>query len=713
LRSLLFFLVLYCAPVYAEEYVVQVQSEINRLNFLAPALDAYTPQSMLSQSSINAVATPLMDFASLATLMPSFNSSAPNGNGFDAGKNMTLRGFQDGQFNITMDGIPFADPDTLKHHSTSFFPLTTIDHLMVDRSPGNATTSGYATLGGSINIYSAEIPLGRLNEAYFGLGSFGTEVIGAKIASSVGEEVPVRFLINYEHDQSNGVLSLADGKKDNLFFKAQAQLGSFQITSLYSINLYSFANPPSVTTQQIANYGNGFGFTNQAGTPTYAGYADTSRRSDFGYIRINSELENAWRFKNTLYTYSYSNNGLSIAGDSSSSSIGANLLSLNPSDIAGYRSINTYRTSGNLIEFAKSIKTNTIKTGLWLEHSSQYQSRNALDLTTGAYYDANTAMQTSTLYSFNDQLDTVQPYAEFEYFINDRLSIRPGIRYQWVTRTLNADVLPTSLPGTQGQINKSFTTLLPSLEVRYFIAPTTSIYAQTSEGAMIPLLSYFNTANPSGGNLANPQTGRSFQVGLNQLSKDFNFSIDAYQVIYSNYVNKVTINNMTEYINNGDVLFHGIEMEGNYKLTKHLSLFANGSLMEGVFLTDKITSATQKAGDSISFVPHYLALCGLIYSATNWTGSIYNKWAGSEYQGKNGSSDGMNYFVGSYSYLNLSLAHRIPKDWLGVDSRVSFQVNNLLNHGAVTDTAGPSIQGPLLVNVLPPRGFMLTLAVSF
>jgi iron complex outermembrane recepter protein len=57
-------------------------------------------------------------------------SSAPNGPGFDAAKNESLRGFVDGPFNVTLDGIPFADPDNFQHHTTAYFPATELDRRL-------------------------------------------------------------------------------------------------------------------------------------------------------------------------------------------------------------------------------------------------------------------------------------------------------------------------------------------------------------------------------------------------------------------------------------------------------------------------------------------------------------------------------------------------------------------------------------------------------
>src|ERR1700691_4249043 len=141
--------------------------------------DKGSPQSVVSEAVIHEIASPVGDYGTVANFTPSFVSSAPHGPGFDAAKNMSLRGFVDGQFNITMDGIPFADPDTFTHHSTSYFPTTVLQEVVIDRSPGGAPDLGYASFGCSINLYSETIPDEARARAFVPYGSFNTSLIGA------------------------------------------------------------------------------------------------------------------------------------------------------------------------------------------------------------------------------------------------------------------------------------------------------------------------------------------------------------------------------------------------------------------------------------------------------------------------------------------------------------------------------------------------------
>ena len=76
------------------------------------------------------------------------NTGGNNGIGLSESK-AQIRGFQDGEYNVTYDGVPFGDTNDPTHHSTTFFPSNTIETLIVDRGPGNASQLGQATFGGN------------------------------------------------------------------------------------------------------------------------------------------------------------------------------------------------------------------------------------------------------------------------------------------------------------------------------------------------------------------------------------------------------------------------------------------------------------------------------------------------------------------------------------------------------------------------------------
>ena len=85
-------------------------------------LEAMQPTSVISAQTINNQIAPTADYATIANIAPSVVNIETEGPGLSESKMLSMRGFQDGQYNVTYDGIPFGDANGETHHTTSYFP---------------------------------------------------------------------------------------------------------------------------------------------------------------------------------------------------------------------------------------------------------------------------------------------------------------------------------------------------------------------------------------------------------------------------------------------------------------------------------------------------------------------------------------------------------------------------------------------------------------
>ena len=108
-----------------------------------------------------------------------FNWS-PNGPGLGDTKTF-FRGFSDGQYTMTFDGIPFNDTNDPTHHSWAFFPSQFIGGAVFDRSPGSAATIGPSNFGGSIDLFSHARGRRRRSTARSSDGSFHTRLFDVEL----------------------------------------------------------------------------------------------------------------------------------------------------------------------------------------------------------------------------------------------------------------------------------------------------------------------------------------------------------------------------------------------------------------------------------------------------------------------------------------------------------------------------------------------------
>ncbi len=139
------------------------------------SLTARSAQSLISAEYIHNYTSPVSDYSQVLQMAPgTFNVSA-NGPGLGDTKTF-FRGFKDGQYSMTYDGIPFNDTNDPTHHSWAFFPAQTIGSTVFDRSPGSAATIGPSTYGGSVNLLSRSLNADRQLDATVSYGSFNTRL---------------------------------------------------------------------------------------------------------------------------------------------------------------------------------------------------------------------------------------------------------------------------------------------------------------------------------------------------------------------------------------------------------------------------------------------------------------------------------------------------------------------------------------------------------
>ena len=115
------------------------------------------PQSIVTHRFIEQATPETGDYSTTILLAPSIGGISSAGGGVNETNKSTLRGFQDGQYNLTYDGIAFGDTNDPTHHTASYFPSSTIGTAVVDRGPGAAGDLGQANLGGAVHFFSPHV----------------------------------------------------------------------------------------------------------------------------------------------------------------------------------------------------------------------------------------------------------------------------------------------------------------------------------------------------------------------------------------------------------------------------------------------------------------------------------------------------------------------------------------------------------------------------
>jgi iron complex outermembrane receptor protein len=396
---------------------------------VAPAqanLDSTEAHSLITRDFIEESSSPVAEFTRIASIAPSVSTAGKSGVGTTNGPGLTeqaltIRGMSTDFTNETFDGIPFSDTNDPSFHSTSFFPELLIGGVDVVRGPGNASDLGYATFGGSENMYSVAPSESKSFEVNGSTGSFGTNMFGARYQSGRQDWLGGGTLMaSYQDLTANGYLSDNYVKSVNYALKYEVPLGDKtlldafgSVNSIY-LNQSDAGFPDGATAYEQSLYGANYSLNNIPGTANYYGYNFEEKGTDFGYIRLRSALGSV-HIDNKLYTYRYDNEttstdalgtvapskgstglpssgtltcnaGLTVSQCSSGIANGTNSdFTFNPSDIAGYLKRNKYFVVGDIFEAKEAFHNGFINAGVWLEHSSTDRHNYDIDLNNGEW----------------------------------------------------------------------------------------------------------------------------------------------------------------------------------------------------------------------------------------------------------------------------------------------------------------------------------------
>jgi iron complex outermembrane recepter protein len=671
---------------------------VNEAPTSAP-LDATQPTSVISQDFIEKNLPLSGNYDEAIQIAPSVSDVAPNGPGLAESQAISIRGFQDGQFNVTFDGIPWGDSNDFTHHTTSYFMAHDLGQISVDRGPGTASTIGNATFGGTVSVLS-KAPSDQMSiNPYVSFGSFNTQLYGVELDSGTIESTGgTRIMADGEGLTSDGYLTNMGQQRENGFIKIVQPIGAD--TELTLVGMYNTIHQNislGATAAEIAKFGPNFALLTNPNSQNFAGYNNDQIHTDFEYADINSNFGDGWNLNAKVYTYGYfhvGRNGEDPNGETpNGTSFGAN-------DVPGQLLQNDYRSVGTITRFKKDLPFGDIQVGLWYDHQANSRGLFEVDETLGGNV-VNPAGAPSTNgvdRELHQDLETLEPYLQVDWQPIDGLTLSPGLRYAYFDRSVDAQV--NVKDGLAQSFDNTFDAVLPSITALYKFNDNWSAYAQAAEGFLAQNENFFNFNNPSTTTLS-PEQSWNYQIGTSWQTKQLAASVDAYYIDFSNFIGSQTVQGITTFFNQGGAVYKGLEAEATYSIGYGVSLYANGS----------INSAKDKqTGLWLQNAPNSTGALGVIYDKDGIYGSLIEKWVGSRY-GDTAQQVGLD----PYGTLDMALGYTIDSPMSGVGkTTIKLQLDNLLDTTKIFALAGNTVADntPLFWTV-PGRSAFVTISTAF
>ncbi|MGA8109731.1 MAG: TonB-dependent receptor, partial [Acidobacteriaceae bacterium] len=248
----------------SEEVTVEAEADTSLASQLSPVksvLDAGSARTEITSEYVREFTSPVTDFADITQAAPGTVSYSTNGVGLGQAK-IYFRGFVDDDYTMTWDGVPFEDANDPSHHSWAYVPAPAIGYVDFDRSPGTAADMGPANFGGSIHMFSPQLPDTmdmKLSESY---GSWNTnEILGAFDSGLFGGRNPkANFWFEGHHMSSDGYQTENFQQRTAASAKYTYKASDTQYLSLIGTVVLVDSNTPNndPMRSQLSQYGDNF-----------------------------------------------------------------------------------------------------------------------------------------------------------------------------------------------------------------------------------------------------------------------------------------------------------------------------------------------------------------------------------------------------------------------------------------------------------------------
>jgi iron complex outermembrane receptor protein len=659
------------------------------------SLEARSAQSRISSVFIDNFASPVADYTETLLMAPGTFSISPNGVGLGDSKTY-FRGFSDGQYTMTFDGIPFNDTNSPTHHSWAFFPSQWLGGTVFDRSPGSASTIGPTNFGGSINLLSRDVQQQPDIRASISQGSFNTRLLDLTGDSGrfLGDRHSV--MVDVHELRSDGYQTYNYQKRDAGSLKYQYKINEKTTLSIFGGILDLWTNTPNqkgATRAQVAQFGDNYLLSGDPNRPDYFRLNYYHVATDFEYIGLNTDLGHGWRLDNKACTYRYWNkqnyNGTTFSKTSATDKL------------------NGYRKAGDVIGVTQESRWGVFRTGAWYEwaYTDRYQIP----------YDPRTTIEAS-LPNFHEKFITqsVQPYAEYEFHVTRKLSVTGGLKLAYYNQHLNQFADNGKTVGALGGVafithGAGYNSWLPSVDARYRLKNNWSVYGQFATGSVIPPSNVFDVKNAVVKVLPSPTGVKTYQAGTVFKQNRFTLDVDAYYIHFENPYSSSPdpVSGEPVYFLTGTSVTKGVEAESTVNLGFGISAYLNGTVGSARYSASKLW---------VQNAPHDTETIGLTYQRKAWDLGFFHKRIGTYYQDNGARNQAVE--IDPFYITNLFLNYTVKGDSHLRGTKFRFGVNNLLDRHSIVGVTPASVATSVaapgdILTLLPARSLSFTVTFGY
>ena len=679
MKNILYFLLLITLSQYSQDQIndtiqgtkqnldeVIIQSV--RVKYSSPITHSNVSKSDLSSKNLG------QDLPVLLTFLPSIVTTSDAGAGIGY-TGIRIRGVSAQSTNITINGIPFNDPES---HGTYWVNLpdftSSVENMQVQRGVGTST-NGSGAFGASINILTDAISKNPFAEISNSVGSYNT--LKHTVKFSTGQ-------LNDSFELS-GRLSKIDS--DGYIDRAYSDLKSYFLQAAYSkgntlIKALTFGGHEK-TYQSWYGVSKEELLENRRQNPyTYENEIDNYKQDHYQF-HWNEKLNERWS-TNLGLNYTYGRGYFEqYREDDSIDTYGGILVS--DLDQQGNKTgttdlIRRRWLDNNFYVFNASANYKTSKLDLMFNSSySTYSGDHYGEVIWARNFSENSSVR-DRYYDGNGKKTDLSVFAKASYLLNDKLEFYGDLQL----RKLNYKTSGITSDLVNMLIDQSYSFFNPKFGLSFTLSPISMLYGSFSRANREPSRSdYESNIN------IKPEQLNDFEFGWRFRKNGLKLNLNAYYMLYNEQL--VLTGELDDVgtpirTNSGSSYRKGIELEAGLKLSEDFLINSNLTLSSNKnkqILSNFDGEIFNFGKTNISFSPDIIASNSIVFSPNdNLMISFLSKYVGKQYMG---NTDAVNSILDSYFVNNINFSYTINSNRIFDEIIISGLVNNILNKEYVSN----------------------------
>ena len=659
--------------LFSQEKVIDtIQGRKQDLNEVVVQSIRVKYSSPISHSNISKAELSLrnlgQDLPILLNFLPSIITTSDAGNGVGY-TGIRIRGVSPQSTNITINGIPFNDPES---HGTYWVNLpdftSSIESLQVQRGVGTST-NGSGAFGASVNILTDAVSQNAYTEISNSVGSYNT--FKHTIKFSTGK-------INDAFELS-GRLSKIDS--DGYIERAFSDLKSYFIQGSY-VHGNTFIKALTFGGHE-KTYQSWFGVTkeqileNRRQNPyTYKNEIDNYKQDHYQF-HWNEKINDRWSTNIGLnYTYGRGyfeqfreNDLVKTYGGIVESDVDANGIELGTTDLIRRRWLDNNFYFLNASANYKSSKLN-------MTFSSSYSTYNGDhfgEVIWARKFGKDNSVR-DRYYDGNGVKTDFSIFGKASYLLNNNLEFYGDLQVRNVgykTTGLTSDLVNMI-------IDKSYKFFNPKFGLSFKLNSNSIIYGSYSRANREPSRSdYESNIN------IRPEQLNDFELGWRYMKNGLKFNVNSYYMLYNEQlVLTGALDDVGTPIrtNSGSSYRIGIEADAQIMLSNFFTVDSNITLSsnKNKQILSLIDGKIFDFGKTdISFSPEFITSNTIIYiPKDNFRLSLLSKYVGMQYMG---NTDSINSKLDSYFVNDISVSYQINTNRFFKSILISGLINNIFD----------------------------------